>query len=260
MGKMLGSHNMEGDLDRPDLNKCPDCGCFFAQENCPLCGKKCTDDMRAGNRKPVKERRYRRNGSNRVTFMEWYHSWWFIILMLFIFPIAGVILLAMSPHKRSIKIAVITAAILYSILSGFGIGNIVQSISNIWNKPVNTSLSQEEYAAICTEIDAETLYRSAESYKKEEICVRLVIVEKITDVNGYNNNDKYSTYYICHDTEEKEIKILLRDCQIGSKQNFVPGDVLLVYGNGAGNCTVTDLAYNVHTAPCVNMAYAILEN
>ena len=38
MGKLLGAHDSY-ELDRPDLNKCPDCGCFFDGDNCPLCGK-----------------------------------------------------------------------------------------------------------------------------------------------------------------------------------------------------------------------------
>ena len=39
MGRMLGSFDPEDELDRPDLNKCPDCGCYFASDECPLCGK-----------------------------------------------------------------------------------------------------------------------------------------------------------------------------------------------------------------------------
>ena len=39
MGRMLGSFDNPEELDRPDLNKCPDCNCFFAGDNCPLCGK-----------------------------------------------------------------------------------------------------------------------------------------------------------------------------------------------------------------------------
>ena len=32
MGRMLGAHD-SSELDRPDLNKCPDCRCFFAGDN-----------------------------------------------------------------------------------------------------------------------------------------------------------------------------------------------------------------------------------
>ena len=51
---MLGAFDSDNNHDRPDLNKCPDCGCFFAQDHCPLCGKLCPEEMRAGNRKAVK--------------------------------------------------------------------------------------------------------------------------------------------------------------------------------------------------------------
>ena len=54
MGRMLGSFADDTELDRPDLNKCPDCKCYFAGDTCPLCGKVCPEEMRAGNRKPVK--------------------------------------------------------------------------------------------------------------------------------------------------------------------------------------------------------------
>ena len=91
-------------LNRPDLNQCPDCGCFFAQEKCPLCGKICPEEMRAGNRKPVKKSRSKSRGPERVTFVEWYHAWWFIIAMLYLFPVAGLVLFATSPHKKTAKI------------------------------------------------------------------------------------------------------------------------------------------------------------
>ena len=57
MGRMLGSFADDEELDRPDLNKCPDCDCFFASDACPLCKKICPEEMRAGNRKPVKHKK-----------------------------------------------------------------------------------------------------------------------------------------------------------------------------------------------------------
>ena len=39
MGRLLGSFADREELDRPDLNKCPDCKCFFGGDNCPICGK-----------------------------------------------------------------------------------------------------------------------------------------------------------------------------------------------------------------------------
>ena len=113
MGRMLGAFDSDNDNDRPDLNKCPDCGCFFAQDNCPLCGKLCPEEMRAGNRKPPKKERHKKGRTNgRVTFVEWYHSWWFIILMLFVMPVVGIILLFTSPHRTLWKVLLTVAVVL----------------------------------------------------------------------------------------------------------------------------------------------------
>ena len=92
MGKMMGAFDSENDmLDRPDLNKCPDCGCFFAQDNCPLCGKPCPEEMRAGNRTAPKKQKYKYdNGYRTVQFVDWYHRWWFIVIMAFISPSSAI--------------------------------------------------------------------------------------------------------------------------------------------------------------------------
>ena len=117
MGRMLGAFDDPRELDRPDLNKCPDCECFFAGDNCPLCGKVCPEEMRAGNRKPPKKDRHRRgNSSGRVTFIEWYHSWWFILIMMFVMPIVGIILLLTSPHRTLWKVLLTVAVVVVYII------------------------------------------------------------------------------------------------------------------------------------------------
>ena len=134
MGRMLGAHGSD-ELDRPDLNKCPDCGCFFARDNCPLCGKVCPENMRAGNRKAVKVKKTR-GSSGRVTFINWYHTWWFILIMFFVFPVAAIVLLATSPYRRFVKITVVSIVAVLTVISYIGIGNIIFSIMNLWDKPV----------------------------------------------------------------------------------------------------------------------------
>lgn len=105
MGRMLGAFDNPQELDRPDLNKCPDCECFFAEETCPLCGKVCPEEMRAENRKPAKKEKRRRGCSNgRVTFVEWYHSWWCIILATVFMAPLGIILMLTSPHRTLWKV------------------------------------------------------------------------------------------------------------------------------------------------------------
>lgn len=258
MGRMLGAFEDGDELDRPDLNKCPDCGCFFAQETCPLCGKVCPEEMRAGNRRPVKTSKRKRSssGSGRVTFVAWYHNWWFMILMFFVFPLVGLVLLITSPYKKQTKTIAIIVAVLYLFVYYFiGIGNIITWVNNTWNKPVDTSLSREEYIASCETVLPEEFYRSAGDFEGEFVSMTLTVVQKITDADGYYNGEEYTSYYICRVENGSEYEIMVRDCIQDKAQNFIPGDVITVYGEGAGNVTVCDMEYVNHSLPCVYVAY-----
>jgi len=257
MGRQLGAFDPDNNIDRPDLNKCPDCECFFAGDNCPLCGKECPEEMRAGNRKPVKQPKRRSSGgSGRVTFIEWYHSWWFIILMSFFSPVIGAVLLFTSPHKKKAKITFVALAILYFVLQMYGFG-LISGIVNLFDKPVDTSLSREEYISACEMVSAEEFYRSVGEYDGDFISMELTVKSTLTDWDGAYNNEKYTTYYICSDSEGR-VEILVRDCIQGRRQNFLPGDVITIYGEGSGNRTVYDENYNPYSAPCVNAAYVVV--
>ena len=257
MGRMLGAFDSD-EIDRPDLNKCPDCGCFFLQDTCPICGKLCPEEMRAGNRKPVKQKKNRGSGgSGRVVFVNWYHSWWFMALMMFIFPLAAIILLATSPYKRKHKIIAAVIAFLYFAISSFGIGNLLGMIEDTFNPPIDTSLSREEYIAACSDITPEEFYRGAVSYTDKFVCLTLTVTQKLTDSSAYYSNEKYSTYYVCCADGGAEFEILIRDCIQDGTVNFIPGDVIKVFGEGAGNVTVYDMEYLPHTAPCLNVAYVM---
>ena len=257
MGRMLGSFADDDELDRPDLNKCPDCGCFFESDDCPLCGKRCPDCMRAGNRQAVKKKKKRNSGPQyKLASVDWYHRWWFIILMLFVFPLVGIILLLTSPHKKSVKITVVVIAVLYTILTSIGIGSIVQGAINLFSDPVDTSLSREEYVSACEEISAEDFYRYAEGYKEKFVAVSLVVKERFVDIDGYYGGKEYTTYYICEALGGGTYTLLLRDClQKGDAQNFGSGDMIRIYGEGAGEVTVYDMNHIPHTAPCIYGAY-----
>jgi hypothetical protein len=254
MGRMLGSFDYDSDSERSDLNLCPDCKCYFPQDACPLCGKICPEEMRAGNRKPVKSKKTRhRGGSGRVTFVEWYHTWIVIVLALIFFPIAGIILLITSPHKRSLKIGLIVVAVLYSILSSYGF-IIVGRIANLWEKPVDTSLTREEYVAACEEVDAETYYRSVNAYEGKFVSMTLVVTQKAVDADDYGSD--YTVYYLCKSENGGEFTIMIRDCVQDLPQNLLPGDVITVYGEGAGEKMLYDsLTYYSYTAPCIHVAY-----
>jgi len=251
MGKMLGAHDPNAVIDRPDLNKCPDCECFFASLNCPLCGKPCPEDMRAGNRKPVKIKKQKSTGTGRVTFVEWYHSWWFILIMLFVFPIAGICLLVTSPHKKWAKILFTCIFLLYTVgVSHGGFGLIAGLFEG---SPVDDSLTQEEYLAACASVSPETYYRAAESYKDAFVVMDLRVVQKITafDENDY---ESYITYYLCISADGK-YEILVRDCFLGDVQSLTDGDRITVYGEGAGNGDILSPKYDTYSAPVLNGAY-----
>lgn len=254
MGRMLGSFGDDQELDRPDLNKCPDCGCFFAQSNCPLCGKICPEEFRAGNRKPVKVRRRRTSDSGRVTFIEWYYSWWFIILMLFVFPLLGIILLFTSPHKKRVKAIVIAVAIVYTIGSTYGIGTILHRVAGLWDKPVNTSLSREAYVERCETVTPEQLYRAPDEYKKQFLTTTLTVEGRIIDAQGYYKNDDHTTYYLCRDPDGT-YAVAVRDCIRDGTRNFAVGDVIVIWGEGAGQCHITDMNGTLYVMPCVNAAF-----
>lgn len=245
MGRMLGTFADENELDRPDLNKCPDCKCYFAGDNCPLCGKPCPEEMRAGNRKPVKVKKSpNRNQSGRVSFVPWYHTWWFILLMLWFMPIVGIILLCTCPCRKWLKITIIAAIVLVPIVMSGIIGLLMMNDS-----PVDRSLTQEEYIASCVNIAPELYYRSSENYVDEYLTMKLTVIEKV-----YNED---VVCYVCVDPHNENYRILVCDYIIDEQQNFIKGDTIVIYGEGAGSqyYTVDDAT---EVSPCINVAYAKL--
>lgn len=197
--------------------------------------------------------------SSRVTFVNWYHSWWFILIMFFIFPIAGIALLVTSPNKKSVKITVAVIAAIITLVSYFGIGNIIWAISDLWNKPVDTSLSRDEYVATCETVEPNEFYRAPNQYENKFVTLTLTVVDKTVDYDGYYSDRDYTTYYICTDEDGSRFNILIRNCIQDGASNFVSGDVITVYGEGAGEQTIYDINYDPYTAPCINAAYATIE-
>lgn len=260
MGRMLGAFDTPSELDRPDLNKCPDCECFFAGDNCPLCGKVCPEEMRAGNRKPPKKEKRRRSaGNGRVTFIEWYHSWWFIAITAFFMPVVAIILLATSPYEKRKKITFIVIACVYMLISTYGLGTIIGEIADIVDPPVNTRLSKEEYIAECEEADVEDLWRSPLEYKNKYVKMTVEISSSFEDIDSYSYFGESDRYYVCRISGSDKY-ILIFDCIQSGISNFAKGDVITVYGEGGGTVTVYDYNYNEYSAPCVNVAYATLDD
>ncbi len=251
MGRLLGSHADENELDRPDLNKCPDCGCFFASDNCPLCKKPCPENMRAGNRKAEKKKKSRSTGRSRVTFVEWYHSWWFIILMTFIFPLVSIFLLITSPHEKWKKAVFITIAVVCILVSSVGIGNIVMGVMGFFDNPVDTSLTQSEYITASETVSAEAFYRASQSFEGKKVSLTLEVVCR----SAYTEGMPEDTYYVCRDVDNEDVIIIVRDCLLAGGQNLLGGDIITLYGEYAGECIAYDSEYFAFTGPCINMAY-----
>lgn len=260
MGRLLGSHADDRELDRPDLNKCPDCDCYFAGDNCPLCGKECPENMRAGNRPAVKPAKRRRSTSSRtVQFIDWYHSWWFIAIMLLFMPLVGIILLITSPHERWKKILFGVIAAVYMGISTFGIWgfqSFFSNVSELWDSPVDKSMTKEEYIAKCETVSAEEFYRMSDRYEDRFVCVTVRVITRVTYMDQFYNEKDY-VCYLCEGEDGEEFRIVVRDCLLENQQKFIKGDVITVYGEGAAECEVYDSEYNAVTAPCLNMAYVI---
>ena len=179
MGANLGFFAEDRERDFPELNKCPDCETFFADANCPLCGKECPEEFRAGNRKPVKQKKHRRPSVNgRVQFVPWYHTVWFTVLMLILQPIVGLILTWTGVWKTRWKVIVTVLLVLSHVLY-YGYGWL-DSTFNPLNKvqpPINLELTEVEYRGKCSKLDTETLYRQANAKIGEYVQVDFEVVE-----------------------------------------------------------------------------------
>lgn len=259
MGRLLGAHADTEELDRADLNKCPDCGCYFPADNCPLCGKPCPEDMRAGNRAPVKKKKRRGSaGRDRVIFIDWYHRVWFILFMMFFFPLIGVILLITSPHSTKQKLMIAAAGVLLAVVSHVGVGTIVARVKSGFEKPVDTSLTREEYIAACDDVTLEEFFRNAEGFDGKFVSFEATVSYKTTDSDGEYNGSKYTTYYVCTGGDGERFTVFVRDCSQYEQHNFVSGDKVRIYGEGNGEKTIYDSYYESSTAPTVNAALIML--
>lgn len=249
MGRMLGYFDSD-ELDRPELNKCPECECYFASEECPLCGKVCPEHMRAGNRAPVKPPKKRRNSSGRVQFIPWYHTWWFILIMMFVMPVAGIVLFFTSPYSKKAKIIGAVVGVLYFVLIYMGVGWTLLDMA-FSEDPVNDGLSREAYMETCQVMGAEEFYRMADN-EDAYVCLTLTVKEVMTDQYSEKEN---ATYYLCASSDDA-VTILVRDCRIDGGGRLLSGDVIRVYGEGDGDATIYPDFERAVTAPCLNMAYS----
>ena len=247
MGRMLGSLDNPEELDRPDLNKCPDCQCYFDQDECPLCGKICPEEMRAGNRKGGKKFKFKRgSSSNRVTFVQWYHSWPAIILFLIFMPLIGIILLITSPHRTRYKVIFVSVIVTLVIL----IPTIIMAVftATVLNAFKGDSayadLTKEEYIARCDDVDMAALYRDPDGFLGDPMRLELVFVHE-EYISGKN-------YYLCTDVDEQYV-FFVRDCIKGEEKPYA-GEVIIVYGECVGDLTLNSEGFSYDVIG-INMFY-----
>ena len=229
MGADLGFFAEDRERDFPELNKCPDCETFFADANCPICGKECPEEFRAGNRKPIKQKKRRRTGNGRVQFVPWYHSTWFIILMMVIFPLAGIILAWSGPWKKNWKI-ISTVIVLFFYLFGGILGGLLGNLIFGWMEPelpVNTAITEEEYRARCEAVDVEALYRHSNNMVGKYVRLTVEIVHVNASIDVYE-----PTTYICKTEKDgKTWEFIILDYRTDSNAvNLVKGDTVTFWG------------------------------
>ena len=254
MGTPIGYFSEQQPNDYPELNKCPDCETFFQTLTCPLCGKECPEEFRAGNRKPIKQKKTRYTPNNgRVRFVPWYHNGWFILAMLVIFPIVGLILLWQSDNRRSLKIAgtllpvalqVVPMAVSL-LLSGWYVGDMPDYPED-----------REEYMAQCEAVDVEAFYRSPANYAGRDLCMDLTVQRRVTSSTEYTSE----TFYVCEaEVGDRRLVLLISDHQFDeTKTNLLEGDRVTVYGRGWGDLKVYADTGEVLSHPGLEMFFAVL--
>ena len=247
MGRDLGYFASE-ELDRPELNKCPDCECYFATDECPLCGKICPEEMRAGNRASPKKPKKQKNSSGRVQFIPWYHTWGFIALMMVVQPIIGLILFFTSPHSKKSKIIaasiVVGAYVVMGLLALFGTGLLY---TLFYEAPVNDSISRAEYVQLCEPMSVEDYYRDAYN-EGNYVALELRVVDSTTGQDGV-------TRYLCTNRNIESVQIILLDYSVDKKTNYMKGDMIRVYGECSGT---TGSWQDEENLPYLYMAYSEL--
>ncbi|MBO7274529.1 MAG: hypothetical protein J6V22_06705 [Clostridia bacterium] len=239
MGANLGFFAEDRERDFPELNKCPDCETFFADANCPICGKECPEEFRAGNRKPIKQKKYRRSqGNGRVEFVPWYYSAWFIVLMLIFVPIVGLILMWNSHWKTHWK-AIATGALVFFYLFGGIIGGFVMNLFYDFNNTepaINLEMSEADYKTACSVPNAEALYRNCNAHKGYYLCMELTVGE-ISDTYYYDSEDNYgeANVYLCYvQNGDIRLEFFVADYRQENITRLAVGDKITVWGEVAG--------------------------
>ena len=237
MGAPIGFFSDDAPNDYPELNKCPDCETYFQALYCPLCGKECPEEMRAGNRKPVKQKKSRGpRGGGRTRFVPWYFQTWFIVVMLFVMPIVGLILLWQSDHGRGAKIGLSLLVVAPTLLSWLA-AMLLNLLPFGGNGPEVPEYERDSYVAACETVDVEALWRNPDSYEGKNVELSLTVLDK--HINAYAQTGDYETFYECVATVDgKELRFLIADVRLDESTNLATGDRIRLWGAVLGNTEI----------------------
>ena len=227
MGTPIGFFGDDTPVDYPELNKCPDCETFFQGDCCPLCGKECPPEMRAGNRKAPPKRKPRRRDSGRVRFVPWYYSAWFIVAMLIVFPVAGLILLWTSDYAKGWKIGGTVGLVAFHLLSGPLVTLLFNHFDKNSGQYVRPTMPESAYKESCQPLDAEAYYRQPGQYPEGNVYTTVTVLDEWESQDGVR-------MWRCRATGTgQSIELLLTDC-LEEELNLLPGDRITVWGKTAG--------------------------
>jgi hypothetical protein len=127
----------------------------------------------------------------------------------------------------------------------------------LWDQPlVNDKLPREEYVQRCERMDVESFYRVTNDYGRF-VCLELTVIEKDVE-HSIDVYDIGATYYLCRDAGGGETVIYVQDCNLGQPMQFLPGDMIRVYGESAGMMAFLRGESYTEERPCLYMAYCEL--
>ena len=157
----------------------------------------------------------------------------------------------------TLMFALIIAA---SIVVGVYVLLVVLGTGLLWGlfeqPPVNDKIPRAEYVELCEEMDVESFYRIANDYGRY-VSLELTVIDKNVE-HSIDVYDTGATYYRCRDLNGGELIIYVQDCNLGKPMQFLPGDMIRVYGESAGMMSYLDGSAYTDERPCMYMAYCEL--